>query len=214
MRIAVRNRQWIVFPVLASIVASLLVVVVWSGMQGAGATNRLRAHISFVSYPSVEELSAASELVILGKVEGVVARQADYGGEEALHKADDWAGLPMVFYRVAVTETLQGQATDTIVVSSFDADLLIVDNVTPLRPGQEVLLFLAADRSPGITVVGERYAVLGGDNGGFDVLPGGLVQPRRPSVFRDWQGEHAAEPLTYSLAEVQQRVRGRALVSP
>ena len=146
-------------------------------------------------YSSIEELSAASDLVILGTVEGVAAREVDYGTADPDERQGQ--GIPTVFYEVAVTETLRGKAEATVIVSAPDVDQVSMgEEATALRSGQQVLLFLreqTTEDAPGITAYDHFYVTVSLDNGVFDRLDGDLVVPRIPELF---------EVAEYSLDEV------------
>ncbi len=146
-------------------------------------------------YSSIEELSAASDLVILGTVEGVAAREVDYGTADPDER--EGQGFPPVFYEVGVTETLRGKAEATVIVSAPDVDQVSMgEEATAVRSGQQVLLFLreqTTEDAPGITAYDHFYVTVSLDNGVFDCLDGDLVVPRIPELF---------EVAEYSLDEV------------
>ena len=71
-------------------------------------------------YSSIERLSAASDLVIVGTVKEVVAREVDYGSEGT--GEGQGPGLPVVFYEVEVNETLRGKAGATVIMAAPDVD--------------------------------------------------------------------------------------------
>ena len=56
-------------------------------------------------YSSIEQLSAASDLVVLGTVKGIVAREVYYGSEGPGEGQEQ--GQPIVFYEIEVNETLR-----------------------------------------------------------------------------------------------------------
>ena len=151
-------------------------------------------------YSSIEELSAASDLVVLGVVEGVVGREIDYGTAEPDERHGQ--GVPIVFYEVKVTETLRGEAGGTIILGGPDVDQVSMgEEATALRSGQQVLLFLkeeTTEDAPGITTYDRFYVTVSLDNGVFDRVDDDSVQPRMPEVF---------EVARYSLEEVRGRVQ-------
>ena len=151
-------------------------------------------------YSSIEELSAASDLVVLGTVEGVVAREVDYGTADPDERHGK--GIPVVFYEVTVDETLRGEAGSTIIVGAPDVDQVSMgESATALRSGQQVLLFLeeqTAEDAPGITAYDQYYVTVSLDNGVFDRLGDDSVRPRMAGVF---------EAARYSLEEVRGKVQ-------
>ena len=147
-------------------------------------------------YDSVEELTTKADLVVVGTVTRVAARAEDYGTTDPDLLADyEQAEIPpryVVFYEVAVSETLQGQHDDPIIVRGLDPDRAVIEGVTPLLSGQKVLLFLysRAKNPPSLEFTVSSlpsdqtyYIVLGMDNGVFDVSGTGSVTPRMPARF-------------------------------
>ena len=155
----------------------------------------LGAGVDMPVYSSIEELSAASDLVILGTVEGVVAREVDYGTASTEERHGQ--GIPTVFYEVAITETLLGEAGGTIILGGSDVDQVSMgEEATALRSGHQVLLFLleqTTEDAPGIMAYEHFYVTVSLDNGVFDRMDGDLVAPRMPELF---------EEAEYSLTEV------------
>ena len=150
-------------------------------------------------YSTVEELSGASDAVVVGTVQGVMAREVDYG----IATGDDGAGgVPTVFYGVAVTETLRGDTRSIIIVGAPDPDDSSIDGATALRSGQQVLLFLrmkTRENAPGIKSNETFFAPVSLSNGVFDVVDSGLVaEPRMHDAF---------EEASYRLTEIRARVR-------
>ncbi len=133
---------------------------------------------SYPAYESVEALADRADLVAVGTVGGVATRQVE-----------DTTGLPFVYLDVELDQTLAdstGLRHDRIIVSVPDTDELEVEGLTPLEPGQRVLLFLeritAADAPPGILPFDEVFVPLSRDNGVFDVAADGRVTARSPQV--------------------------------
>ncbi len=148
----------------------------------------------------MEELAAASDLVVVGTVQGVVAREVDYGTSGAGQQSG--AGIPTVFYGVAVTETLRGETRSIVIVGAPDADDSAIEGATALMSGQQLLLFLkqhTREVAPGIKSYEVFFAPVSLSNGVFDVLEDGLVaHPRMPDAF---------EEASYRLTEVRAKVR-------
>ena len=151
-------------------------------------------------FTSVEELAAVSDAVVVGTVQGVMAREVDYG----IAKSDDQTamGVPTIFYGVAVTETLRGDIRSIIIVGAPDPDDSSLDGATALVSGQQVLLFLkmqTRENAPGVKSYETFFAPVSLSNGVFDVIDGGLVaEPRLADAF---------EEASYRLTEIRARVR-------
>ncbi len=152
------------------------------------------------AYSTIEELAAASDLVVVGTVQGVVAREVDYGPANGYGQSG--AGVPMVFYGVAVTETLRGETRSIVIVGAPDADDTSIGEAASLLSGQQLLLFLkqhTREVAPGIKSYEVFFAPVGLSNGVFDVIDSGLVaEPRMHTAF---------EAESYRLTEVRARVR-------
>ena len=152
------------------------------------------------AYSTIEELAAASDLVVVGTVQGVLSREMDYGSGSAYGQSG--AGVPMVFYGVAVTETLRGESRSVAIVGAPDADVSFIEGTTSLVSGQQLLLFLkqhTRETAPGVKSYEVFFAPVGLSNGVFDVIESGLVaEPRMHAAF---------EAESYRLTEVRARVR-------
>ncbi len=92
-----------------------------------------------------------------------------------------------MFYAVEVTETLKGESENTtITVMEIDVEAVdIGEDSTPLRRGQEVLLFLmektAEDRA-GLSY-NHFYTAASMDNGIFDKAGNNIYTPRLSYLF-------------------------------
>ena len=155
-------------------------------------------------YSSIERLSAASDLVVVGTVKEVVARELDYGSEGP--GEGQRQGLPVVFYEVEVNETLRGKAGATVIMAAPDVDEISMGGeATALRSGQQVLLFLVRGDAPGITAYDNYYVTVSLDNGVFDRLDGDLVTPRMVGTL---------EETEYRLSEVRGKVMSDGSLRP
>lgn len=188
--------------------ARMLIVVALAILVAAAAAVTLlrsdetgvrRMAFSSLVYQSLDELATSADLVVVGTVSGVTARAEDYRTADADERADyEQAGItptPIVFYEVAVSETLMGQHRDTVLIWRIDTERVVVaDGLTPLASGQKVLLFLKGrslkDAAPrlefpntSIAVDQTYYITLGLDNGVFDVSDSGAVESRMPERF-------------------------------
>ena len=111
---------------------------------GAGAS------VDMPVYSSIEQLSAASDLVVLGTVKGIVAREVYYGSEGPGEGQEQ--GQPIVFYEIEVNETLRGKAGATVVMAAPDVNEISTGGeASAWRSGEQVLLFLVEEDAPGIT---------------------------------------------------------------
>ncbi len=81
---------------LTAILASLLVSSIWLVAREDAESPGIAMETDMPVYSSVEGLSSVSDLVIVGTVGEIVARDVDYGEEKPLEGAD-W-GIPVVFY--------------------------------------------------------------------------------------------------------------------
>lgn len=138
--------------------------LIWLSLAACSAQT---PHVSadYPVYASVEELVAASDLVVTGSVGEVVGRQTEgsRGGS---------VGNPMVFYDFRVAEVLKGQSPLEMVVGYVDLDKISMDEVSAVTAGQELMFFLRClpdEQSPEIDVVGDFCIPLSADNGVFDV---------------------------------------------
>ena len=155
-------------------------------------------------YSSIERLSAASDLVVVGTVKEVVARELDYGSEGP--REGQRQGLPVVLYEVEVNETLRGKAGATVIMAAPDVDEISMGGeATALRSGQQVLLFLVRGDAPGITAYDNYYVTVSLDNGVFDRLDGDLVTPRMVGTL---------EETEYRLSEVRGKVMSDGSLRP
>ena len=189
--------------------ARMLILVALAALvaAAAAAVTLLRdddtavRHMAFSSlvYQSLDELATSSDLVVVGTISGVTARAEDYRTADADERAEyERAGItpiPIAFYEVAVSETLKGQHSDTVLIWRIDTErVTVAEGVTSLGSGQKVLLFLKgrslAEATPrlqfsGTSITSDQtyYITLGLDNGVFDVSDSGSVEPRMPGRF-------------------------------
>lgn len=208
------NRKKVVYPIISAVFASLLVVTVWFAMPSVEPPATTFASIDFPVYSSVEELTAASDAVVIGTVKGIVGHEVDYGTSDPGKKygqfKDEILGVKMVYYRITVTQTLLGKTPNTIIVAHMDMDQTICDEVTPLRVGEEVLLFLQGktpEKAPGLKLYKNFYVTVSLDNGVFDVLDDNTVQPRYAEAFVEPKEDGTFESPTYNLTEVCEKIQ-------
>ncbi len=207
-----KNRT--LLPVMAAMLASLLVISIWFVSRGDVESPRIAMEADMPVYSSLEGLSSVSDLVIVGTMGEVVARDVDYG-EENPPEGAVW-GIPVVFYEITVTEVLRGelgQDVKTIVVGALDVDRVDIDeDSTTLLNGHQVLLFLNDADAPGITAVDDYYVRVSMDNGVFDVVGGiGEVGPTGrvdDSVILKPRGtrEDMFGEMTFAMSEIRRAI--------
>ncbi|MBD3389125.1 MAG: hypothetical protein GF414_09565 [Candidatus Altiarchaeales archaeon] len=197
---SVLMRREIVLPLVTAIIVSVLVTVGWLIAQGG--PTKSQSSFCVRGYTSIEELAEASDAVVVGTVNGVAGSAIDYGTEnpnEIFGK-----GHPVLFYEVAVKETLKGETDKTIIVGRTDPEHTITAQITALRDGEELLLFLekvTSQEAPVVKPYGFTYTPMSLDLGVFDISDDGYAQSRMPDGFRQ---EPAA---TFSLTELCERIQ-------
>ena len=180
--------------VVAAAVALIAAAVAATLLQEEGDTGIVHLATRSPVYRSVEELATIADLIVVGTVTGVTARADDHGMTDpdllVGYERTSADPNPIVFYEIAVGETLKGQAGESVYVGRIDPERAIVVDITPLRPRQKVLLFLRGREMPDLQFAGAglplgqtSYIVLGMDNGVFDVSNTGSVTPRMPARF-------------------------------
>ena len=176
----------IVLGLLLVILAILLVLLVQTSTTVEEGAS-LGTAPDMPVYSSIRELLSASDLVVVGTVKGVAAREVDYG-TTAPDERDGQVGVPTVLYEVAATEKLHGtEARVSIIVGAPDVDeILTEEDSSDLQLGQRVLLFLkrqTSEDAPGIAAYGEFYVTVSLKHGVFDVVGDDWVEPRMSRVF-------------------------------
>jgi hypothetical protein len=178
MRLHLLRARWF-WPVLGLVAAAAAGVIVWQ-VTSSGDEPRYGSFSAPV-YGSIEDLATAADVIVEGTVEGVAGRELDYGTANPAEQVEG-TGVPFVFYNVTVVQTLKGHPGDRIIVGNVDGEKLVAEGITPLRSGEQVLLFLieqtSAEDSPGLALFDAYYTTLSLDAGVFDVLPSGDLQPR------------------------------------
>lgn len=196
-----------VLPVLLAAIAAVGITAGVVSSDDAATPATTGASFDMPIYNSLEELGAASDVAVVGSVKGVVAREIDYGTSNPEEQHQE-SGIPTVFYELTVSETIKGAPAETVVVATPDVSKLSFSSeVTPLKAGQRVLLFLREQTpldAPGIRTYNFFYVPVSLDNGAFDVLADDVVRPRMPDAFTP-AAEAGAVP-TFSLAEVRASV--------
>lgn len=164
-------------------------------------------------YKSIESLSRAADVVVIGTVKSVAGREPYYTG----YGSGD-IGIPSVFYEIEVNETLQGNPGDTIIVAQIDnaaADVIVSDAGSALNIGERLALFLAhrAGDEYGLKEFGDidnLYVIVSDDNGMFDVSADEVATPRAPHLFRT---PESPETPTFTLDQIRAGVAVNELPS-
>ena len=162
-------------------------------------------HISGIQpvYNSIESLSRAADVVVIGTVKSVAGREPYYTGS-----GSGDIGIPSVFYEVEVNESLQGNPGNTIIVAQIDnaaTDVIVSDSGSALNVGERLALFLQhrAGDEYGLKEFGDidnLYVIVSADNGMFDVSSNEVATPRAPYLFRT-QGR--ADTPTFTLDQIR-----------
>ncbi len=199
-----------VLPVIGGLLASALVIGWWFGIRDSTPGVQER-RASFPAYGSVEELSEAANVIVLGTVRGIAGHDLDRG-----IKSDRVLGIfnygvtatPIVFYQFEVSSALKGQPrTNEIIVVRSDPKRVRNHSETELKNGESLLLFLA-DRTtdPFDTRRFEKfpylYVPLSLDSGVFDVS-GGFATPRLKGLFSGPDGPGAS---SFTIEEIRSSI--------
>ncbi|MFA5054685.1 MAG: hypothetical protein WC562_00720 [Dehalococcoidia bacterium] len=206
------KKKRIIYPVIAAMFASLLVMTVWFAIPSDEPRAITFTNVDFYVHSSVEELTAFSDTVVIGSVKGVVGHEINNGAntdEEYGASENQIQGLAMVYYEIDVTKTLKGKTEETIIVAGLDTGQSICDQVTPLLAGEEVLLFLkerTEGEAPGLKQYEHCYWIVSLDNGVFDVLDD-TVQPRYAQAFVEPNADGTFTAPTYNLTEVCEKIQ-------
>ncbi len=181
----IKNKK-IIYPVIAGVLACLVVFAGWFIVQEKAAQPQQLATVDMPVYHSVGELTAASDVVVIGTVKDVVNHVIDYGQDGKSEEVND-EGIPAVLYEVEVTEDLKGKTDSTIFVYSIDAEKIHGESISVLQDNEKLVLFLAERASkdwPNVPSPSDKFYVMTSfDNGVFDILANGSVKPRMPEAF-------------------------------
>lgn len=126
--------------------------------------------LDYAGFQSIEDMKAASNLVVLGKFVRVIRksfeREFAYGGDARSQ------GLPVAVWEFQIEQVLAGtQSGATVKVVRFDSDRVQVEDQGPVIPDKAVVLFLGQSRA------GYRASVAG-DQSILDVSDNGRLSPR------------------------------------
>lgn len=181
----IRNKR-IIYPVIAGVLACLVVLAGCFIVQGQAAPSQQFTTVDMPIYNSIEELTAASDVVVIGTVKGVFSRYINFG-QDGKPEWDGDVGTPAVVYEVEVTKGLKGEPDNSIFVDTIDAASIICEDNSALKDNDQFILFLQERASgdwPNVPSPSDKfYVITSFDNGVFDVLPDGTVKPRMPEAF-------------------------------
>ncbi len=179
--------------------------LVFTRQDGNAPAPLYYSSADFEVYSTLEDLSAVSDLAIVGTVNGIAAHALDYGTSDPEEK-EFHTGEPVVFYEVMVNETLKGDAPRvSIIVGATDVNQVYTRDASALIPGQNVVLFLRKrTHTPGITTYRDSgiYVPISMDNGVLDLEADGVVvtpRGRSPDMF--------GPETTFTLSGVRDRLR-------
>ena len=140
------------FTVLLAVIGAVLAVGCWFLARGDANAPMRSSMAGFPVYSPLDDLSSVTDLVIVGTVNRVTARDLVYGTSDSDEKQYH-PGEPVVLYEVAANETLKGSVAGyTIIVWSADVKQVIIVEASALLLGQEVIAIPRKRTStPGVT---------------------------------------------------------------
>lgn len=143
-------------------------------------------------YPSVEALEGASDVVVAGQLGESIGEFEDRGGDPEVDEfGDPIPGIPMEVFSFTVSRSsiLEIAPGDVIPVLWIDLDAVNAEGVTPLRAGDDVVLFLkhlTPASAPDLAKFGdEAWVPVSGDNGVMDLNSAGDAAHPRSSVMNE-----------------------------
>lgn len=178
----------------------LLVPTLLVSVVSLSACSELRgrqdADMAMQAFDSVESLTARSQRIVVGVVDGPGRPSVDYGTDRDANGKPINPGVPVVVYDLAVERDLirSLDASRTISVV-YPANTDSSDGATPLSSGQRVVLFLAWFPKTGVDGLQSAYVPISYDNGVLDVTPTGAVarSAALTSVTRDGAAQTAGK---------------------
>lgn len=181
--------RWIRIGLIVGGVVALLV----AAATLYGLIARPGATFDGPTFASVAELTSNSDLVVVGSVEQVLEKF-----ESGSTSAD---AIPMLVYDLQVDEVLKGpNELRTVPLGYLDLDRIRTSDVSPIEPGQQLLLFLEQVTVGETAVIGSVsfdliYVPVGGtDVSVFDVRDG-LATPRS-DVIQGLANSSDLSPMT------------------
>ena len=170
---------------------------------GKDTETQVHTEVSYETFDTVRALSTHSDVVVMGTVGDVLFRADDTGGNDV-----PGAGVAMVYYEVTVNRVLSDDKVDTtLVLGRLDADALGIDDQTPVRAGENLILFLDAissTESPELSSGADAlYTTVSGDNGVLDVA-GETVTARSPALTGlNYPDNKSTEKLKTTVSDIQ-----------
>jgi hypothetical protein len=136
-------KRWLVL--LAPLAAAA--AVAGTGLaSGGGGREPVRLQSDAPTFATVDELVAASDLVVVATVTDVSV------GRTMTAAGDPEAGIRTRLYELTVTRTLHGDAPRPLVVEEpaelLDRTPVIVDGMEPLHEGEQAVWYLVAGDGP------------------------------------------------------------------
>ena len=210
------SQRWQLYTVAVVLgVVGLVTVAVLRSPRSDSPLTAIQA--SAQHYTDLKALAIDSDLVIRGQVGAVVAREVDRGGDPEVdpESGEPIPGVPVMFVEIEVAEVLK--SSDQVVglgekavvhVVRFDTDLIASADERRLTRGAQVVLFLervtAAD-APGITVLSEFFAVVGGSDQGVLDVQGNRAVARWPGTGTD---DRAVTIVEFDLSQLREEISG------
>lgn len=178
----------------------------------ADEVPKIRMEASSPGYFSVKELAEASDVIVVGSFGNVISREVDYGTAEDDSIEDDW-GIPMVFHRVEVIESLKGEPSVEVIVARLDDTRIITDAVKPIDENDRYVLFLFdvtedAHRFKRYADVDKDiYITLSDDIGIFELSIDGIATPRDSAVSK--KSPDGDKVFSFTLDEIRSEVSSK-----
>lgn len=172
-------------------VSSLAVGVALLAALGLASCSddRQVIHMSGPVYSSVEDLTAAADVVVVATATDSARRVVEGAGER------EDGGIPMMYRVFTVNEVILDPhgfiSGDTIDVSLFDTDELIAEQESEIATGDKLLMFLdrvgadeqvAAGETNTIKPLTQVFSPLSSDNGIFDVTGADAITARSSAI--------------------------------
>jgi hypothetical protein len=154
-------------------IGALALTGILLGTAACGGSDKMNVEMDYPVYDTVSDLTAHSEIVVLGTVGKKIGSELDNGGDPELTDEGRPMGTPLSFYAFDVEKVLQGSPETTLTVAWLDkAKLKDEDTISDLESGQRVVLWLVQrtpDQAPGVTTAKNFWVPVSGDNGTMDV---------------------------------------------
>lgn len=152
----------------------------------------------FSLYIDMPQLIEESDAVVIADVGDILSREYPGLNEASEYTEDELANLggedflksdPYVYHQVNVVERIKGEVPDTFPLLRIDVEHYAVINLSRLKPGERVLLFLEYVEDDEVYVNYDSFYTAFDDNGIFD-LEGNRAYPRAPLAFENNTDEY------------------------